>query len=41
MVNEGDIICSWAKDDIAEIIKNANHHGYTDLSWINKYLYIQ
>lgn len=41
MVNEGDIICSWAKDDIAEIIKNANHHGYTDLSWINKYLDIQ
>ena len=41
MVNEGDIICSWAKDDIAEIIRNANHYGYNDLSWINNYLDIQ
>ena len=36
MVNEGDIICSWAKDDIAEIIRNANHYGYNDLSWIEQ-----
>lgn len=41
MVNEGDIICSWAKDDIAEIIRNSNYYGYTDLSWINRYLDIQ
>ena len=34
----GDIICSWAKDDIAEIIRNANYHGYNDLSWIERYL---
>ena len=33
--------CSWAKDDIAEIIRNANHHGYNDLSWIERYLDLQ
>ena len=41
MVGKGDVICSWAKDDIAEIIRNANHHGYSDLSWIERYLDIQ
>ena len=41
MVSEGDIICSWAKDDIAEIIRNSNYYGYNDLSWINNYLDIQ
>ena len=41
MVDKGDIICSWAKADIAEIIRNANHHGYSDLSWIERYLDIQ
>ena len=41
MVSDGDIICSWAKDDIAEIIRNANHYCYNDLSWINNYLDIQ
>ena len=41
MVQEGDIICSWAKDDIAEIIRNANYYGYDDLSWIDNYLDIQ
>ena len=41
MVQEGDIICSWAKDDIAEIIRNANYYGYDDLIWIDNYLDIQ
>ena len=41
MIEPGDIICSWAKDDIAEIIRNANHHGYNDLSWIERYLDLQ
>ena len=41
MVSKGDIICSWAKDDIAEIIRNANYYGYNDLSWIDNYLDIQ
>ena len=41
MVDKGDILCSWAKDDIVEIIKNANHHGYKDLGWIENYLDIQ
>ncbi|WP_040210685.1 3'-5' exonuclease [Clostridium polynesiense] len=34
-------ICSWAKDDIAELIINSNYHGYKDINWINKYLDIQ
>lgn len=41
MVDEGDIICSWAKDDITEIINNAIYHNYTDLHWLKNYLDIQ
>ena len=41
MVGEDDIICSWAKDDIAEIIKNSKHFKYNDLTWIKKYLDLQ
>ena len=41
MVGEDDIICSWAKDDIAEIIRNSNHHHYHNLTWIKNYLDIQ
>lgn len=41
MVDEDDIICSWAKDDIAEIIRNSKHFKYNDLSWIKRYLDIQ
>lgn len=41
MVDEGDIICSWAKDDIVEIIRNANHYNYRDITWINQYLDLQ
>ena len=37
MVDEGDIICSWAKDDIAEIIRNANYYGYTAHVFKNVY----
>ncbi|WP_426348931.1 exonuclease domain-containing protein [Alloiococcus sp. CFN-8] len=39
---EGDhVLCSWAKDDIAELIINSSVHGYEDIGWINKYLDIQ
>ncbi|NFN20466.1 exonuclease [Clostridium botulinum] len=41
MIEDGDVICSWAKDDIAEIIINSNYHNYTDLSWIKEYLDLQ
>lgn len=41
LVDEGDIVCSWAKDDIVEIIRNANYYNYKDLKWINKYLDLQ
>ena len=41
MFEEGDVLCSWAKDDIAEIIINANYHKYEDLNWLDKYLDIQ
>ncbi|MGL4570061.1 MAG: exonuclease domain-containing protein [Clostridium sp.] len=36
-----DVLCSWAKDDIAQIIINAHHHEYEDLKWIRSYLDIQ
>ena len=41
MFEDGDVLCSWAKDDIAEIIINANYHGYRDLNWLDSYLDIQ
>ncbi|SFC31753.1 3'-5' exonuclease [Clostridium uliginosum] len=41
MIEEGDVICSWAKDDIVELIINSNYHNYTDLSWIRQYLDLQ
>lgn len=42
-VKEGDVICSWAKDDIAEIVKNSIYHNYGDYEWIKgiEYLDIQ
>ena len=40
-VGKDSIICSWAKDDITEIIKNANYHKYKNLSWIKEYIDIQ
>lgn len=41
LVDEGDIICSWAKDDIIHIIKNSTYHGYKELDWLENYLDIQ
>lgn len=40
-VGEDNIICSWATDDIVEIISNANYHNYKSIHWIKKYLDIQ
>lgn len=41
MFEEGDILCSWAKDDIAELIINANYYKFSDLKWLNEYLDVQ
>jgi len=41
MFEEGDVLCSWAKDDVVELIINSNHYNYNDLSWLNEYLDIQ
>jgi DNA polymerase III epsilon subunit-like protein len=41
MFEEGDVLCSWAKDDVVELIINAHHYNYTDLSWLKEYLDIQ
>ena len=41
MFEEGDVLCSWAKDDVAQIIINANYHEYKDLNWLDSYLDIQ
>ncbi|MBK1811380.1 exonuclease domain-containing protein [Clostridium sp. YIM B02505] len=40
-VDDDSIICSWAKDDIAEIFRNAFYHNYNDVSWLKEYLDIQ
>ncbi len=36
-----DVFCSWAKDDVAQIIINAHHHGFKNLKWIERYLDVQ
>jgi DNA polymerase III epsilon subunit-like protein len=41
MFEEGDVLCSWAKDDVVELIINAHHYNYNDLRWFNEYLDIQ
>lgn len=41
MFEEGDVICSWAKDDVVELIINSNYYNYKDLSWLNEYLDVQ
>ncbi|NME83808.1 3'-5' exonuclease [Clostridium sp. SM-530-WT-3G] len=41
MFEEGDVLCSWAKDDIAELIRNAKYFNYNNLEWIESYLDIQ
>ncbi len=41
MFNDGDVLCSWAKDDIIELIINAQYHNYKDIGFINRYLDLQ
>lgn len=36
-----NILCSWAKNDIAQIIINSHYHKYEDIKWVNKYIDIQ
>jgi DNA polymerase III epsilon subunit-like protein len=40
-VDNDSIICSWAKDDIAEIFRNACYHNYKEVGWLKEYLDIQ
>ncbi|MDV4151451.1 3'-5' exonuclease [Clostridium sp. AL.422] len=41
LIDEGDIICSWAKDDIIQIINNAIYYKYENLNWLKNYLDLQ
>lgn len=41
LIEEGDIICSWAKDDVIEIINNAVYYNYNNLGWLKNYLDLQ
>jgi DNA polymerase III epsilon subunit-like protein len=41
IIDDGDIICSWAKDDIIEIINNAIYYKYENLNWLKNYLDLQ
>jgi inhibitor of KinA sporulation pathway (predicted exonuclease) len=40
-VGEDSIVCSWAKDDIAELIRNADYHGHNSLGWLKGYIDLQ
>lgn len=40
-IDDDDVLCSWAKDDVAELIKNAKYHDYEIMSWLRDYIDIQ
>lgn len=40
-VEEDSIICSWAKDDIAELIRNADYHNCSSMDWLKEYIDLQ
>ncbi len=40
-VGNESIICSWAKDDAVELIRNAHHYGQTSIPWLNQYIDLQ
>lgn len=40
-VGQDAVICSWAKDDVAELIRNANYYNYKNIDWLKEYLDIQ
>lgn len=40
-IGEDSIVCSWAKDDIAELIRNADYHGSASLAWLKGYIDLQ
>lgn len=41
MFEDNDILCSWAKDDIVELIFNSRYHNNYNLKFSNKYLDLQ
>lgn len=40
-IDEDSILCSWAKDDIAELIRNADYHNCSSLDWLKGYIDLQ
>lgn len=40
-IDKDSILCSWAKDDINEIIRNCSYHKYYDIQWIKAYIDLQ
>jgi DNA polymerase III epsilon subunit-like protein/DNA-directed RNA polymerase subunit RPC12/RpoP len=40
-IDEDTIICSWAKDDIAELIRNADYHCLSSMEWLKGYIDLQ
>jgi DNA polymerase III epsilon subunit-like protein/DNA-directed RNA polymerase subunit RPC12/RpoP len=40
-VGDDSIICSWAKDDIAEIMRNADYYNFSSIEWLKGYIDLQ
>lgn len=40
-VDEESIICSWAKDDAVELIRNCKYHGIRNIEWLRQYADMQ
>ncbi|ERI90033.1 exonuclease [Clostridiales bacterium oral taxon 876 str. F0540] len=40
-MGEDSIVCSWAKDDIAELIRNADYHNCSSIEWLKGYIDLQ
>lgn len=41
LFEEGDILCSWSTEDMAEIFENCAAYNMKDLNWISGYLDLQ
>lgn len=40
-MDDDSILCSWAKDDSIEIIRNCSYHKYYNVTWLKEYIDLQ
>lgn len=40
-MDDDSILCSWAKDDSIELIRNCDYHNYSNVTWLKEYIDLQ